>query len=81
MLLSGGAPLSDEAHVFIQTCLCANVHQGYGLTETGAVAWSGLVNNHNKLLCIMTTLGTQNLWPLLSGGRCSEVALHTILLL
>ena len=38
MLLSGGAPLSDEAHVFIRTCLCVNVHQGYGLTETGAVA-------------------------------------------
>ncbi len=26
-------------------------------------------------LCIATTLGTQNLWPLLTGGRCSEVAL------
>ena len=38
MLLSGGAPLSDEAHVFIRTCLCVSVHQGYGLTETGAVA-------------------------------------------
>jgi hypothetical protein len=26
-------------------------------------------------LCITTTLGTKNLWPLLTGGRCSEVAL------
>ncbi len=26
-------------------------------------------------LCITTTLGTQNLWLLLTGGRCSEVAL------
>ncbi len=26
-------------------------------------------------LCITTTLETQNLWPLLTGGRCSEVAL------
>jgi len=26
-------------------------------------------------LCIMTTLGILNLWPLLTGGRCSEVAL------
>jgi long-chain acyl-CoA synthetase len=38
MLLSGGAPLSEDAHVFIRTCLCVNVLQGYGLTETGAVA-------------------------------------------
>jgi len=26
-------------------------------------------------LCITTTLGTQNLWLLLTGGRCSEFAL------
>ena len=26
-------------------------------------------------LCTTTTLGTLNLWPLLKGGRCSEVAL------
>ena len=26
-------------------------------------------------LCATTTLGTPNLWPLLTGGRCSEVAL------
>ena len=26
-------------------------------------------------LCTTTTLGTLNLWPLLTGGRCSEVAL------
>ena len=38
MLLSGGAPLSDKAHVFIRTCLCDNLLNGYGLTETGAVA-------------------------------------------
>ncbi len=25
--------------------------------------------------CVMTTHGTQNFWPLLTGGRCSEVAL------
>ncbi len=27
-------------------------------------------------LCITTTLGTQNVWPLLTGGRCSEVAFY-----
>jgi hypothetical protein len=26
-------------------------------------------------LCTTTTLGTPNLWPLLTGGRCSEVGL------
>ena len=26
-------------------------------------------------LCRTTTLGTLNLWPLLTGGHCSEVAL------
>jgi len=26
-------------------------------------------------LCTTTTQGTQNLWPLLTGGRCSEVTL------
>jgi len=26
-------------------------------------------------LCTTATLGTQNLWPLLTGGRCSEVPL------
>ncbi len=26
-------------------------------------------------LCTTTTLGTQNLWPLLTGSRCSEVTL------
>jgi hypothetical protein len=25
-------------------------------------------------LCTTTTLGTNNLWPFLTGGRCSEVA-------
>jgi len=24
-------------------------------------------------LCTTTTLGTQKLWPLLTGGRCSEI--------
>jgi len=29
-------------------------------------------------LCTTTTLGTLNLWPLLTGGRCSEVYLYVI---
>lgn len=27
MIVSGGAPLSEEAHQFIRTCLCVNLHQ------------------------------------------------------
>jgi hypothetical protein len=32
-------------------------------------------NRIQSNLCTTTTLGTQNLWPLLTVGRCSEVAL------
>lgn len=33
-VLSGGAPLSPDTHEQIQLCLCVDVIQGYGLTET-----------------------------------------------
>uniref|UniRef100_U5EWU9 long-chain-fatty-acid--CoA ligase n=1 Tax=Corethrella appendiculata TaxID=1370023 RepID=U5EWU9_9DIPT len=33
-VLSGGAPLSPDTHEQIKLCLCVNVIQGYGLTET-----------------------------------------------
>jgi len=35
----------------------------------------GLYASIQSNLCITTTLGSQNLWPLLTGGRCTEVAL------
>lgn len=34
LLLAGGAPLSPETHEQVKLCLCADVVQGYGLTET-----------------------------------------------
>jgi len=34
VMLSGGAPLSQEAHGFIRTALTTPLLQGYGLTET-----------------------------------------------
>ena len=37
-MLSGGAPLAEEAHSFIRTALCLKLHQGYGLTETASTA-------------------------------------------
>lgn len=33
-VLSGGAPLSPDTHEQIKLCLCVDVIQGYGLTET-----------------------------------------------
>ncbi|XP_069684270.1 fatty acid CoA ligase Acsl3-like isoform X2 [Periplaneta americana] len=38
MILSGGAPLSPDTHELIKICLCAQVMQGYGLTETCSCA-------------------------------------------
>lgn len=43
VMLSGGAPLSPDTHEQIQLCLCTDVVQGYGLTETtsGATVMDG----------------------------------------
>lgn len=38
LVLSGGAPLSPDTHEQINMCLCINVTQGYGLTETTSCA-------------------------------------------
>lgn len=38
LILSGGAPLSPDTHEQIKICLCSNVIQGYGLTETTSCA-------------------------------------------
>ena len=34
MILSGGAPLSEDTQRFMNICFCCPVGQGYGLTET-----------------------------------------------
>lgn len=38
LVLSGGAPLTPETHTQVRICLCVNVTQGYGLTETTSSA-------------------------------------------
>lgn len=38
LILSGGAPLSPDTHEQINACLCVNVIQGYGLTESTSCA-------------------------------------------
>lgn len=34
LVFSGGAPLSPDTHDFVKACLCVQVLQGYGLTES-----------------------------------------------
>lgn len=43
VMMAGGAPLSPDTHEQIKICLCADVVQGYGLTETtsGATVMDG----------------------------------------
>ncbi|KAG8232638.1 hypothetical protein J437_LFUL012598 [Ladona fulva] len=38
LVLTGGAPLSPDTHELIKVCLCVQVIQGYGLTETTSCA-------------------------------------------
>lgn len=38
MVMTGGAPLSPDTHEQIKMCLCVDVIQGYGLTETTSAA-------------------------------------------
>ena len=38
VMLSGGAPLSDEEHEFIRAAVDCTLLQGYGLTETSSTA-------------------------------------------
>jgi long-chain acyl-CoA synthetase len=38
LMISGGAPLSADTHEQIRLCLCLEMTQGYGLTETTAGA-------------------------------------------
>lgn len=56
VMLAGGAPLSPDTHEQIKLCLCTDVIQGYGLTETtsGATVMDGenLLNNHCYLVRI-----------------------------
>lgn len=38
VVMAGGAPLAPDTHEQIKVCLCVNVVQGYGLTETTSAA-------------------------------------------
>ncbi|CAH1286121.1 unnamed protein product [Diabrotica balteata] len=38
LIAAGGAPLTADTHELVKTCLCVDLIQGYGLTETTACA-------------------------------------------
>lgn len=51
VMLAGGAPLSPDTHEQIKLCLCTDVVQGYGLTETtsGATVMDGKYSILNEM--------------------------------
>jgi long-subunit acyl-CoA synthetase (AMP-forming) len=57
LVLTGGAPLSPDTHELIKICLCVQVTQGYGLTETCSSATvmdsklNSCMKNHNLRFC------------------------------
>lgn len=55
LMMSGGAPLSPDTHEQIKVCLCVDVIQGYGLTETtsGATVMDGNFNFYCDLLFLL----------------------------
>lgn len=52
-ILCGGAPLSPETHTLIKICLCENVQQGYGLTESSSCG-CGMGSMYNFALQYLT---------------------------
>lgn len=53
LMMSGGAPLSPDTHEQIETCLCVNLIQGYGLTETTSGATVMDCMNENNVLMLL----------------------------
>lgn len=49
LMLSGGAPLSEDTQFFMNVCFCCPVGQGYGLTETcgGGTVCNGMYCKHS----------------------------------
>lgn len=50
LTLAGGAPLSPDTHEQIKLCLCTDLIQGYGLTETtsGATVMDSKYKSSNQ---------------------------------
>lgn len=44
-IVSGAAPLANHVEDFLRVCMCCPVVQGYGLTETTAASFIGIVDN------------------------------------
>lgn len=58
LVISGGAPLTIKTHEVIKTCLCTELIQGYGLTETtgSATVTDGKVPINNISVLNISTL-------------------------
>lgn len=64
VMLSGGAPLSPDTNEQIKICLCVDVIQGYGLTETtsGACVLDRKRNTFShKEIHVLSTTFSQNM--------------------
>ena len=50
-MVSGGAPLSPDAHLFLSACFGIPLLQGYGLTETCGAGTAMMVDDHSQGTC------------------------------
>lgn len=75
LMLAGGAPLSPDTHEQIKICLCTDLLQGYGLTETTSGA---TVMDSEYLFCLVTFHQSQLSWWS-TIGNFMYIKIHFIL--
>lgn len=79
IMMSGGAPLSPDTHEQIKTCLCVDLIQGYGLTETTSGAtvmdrkyfgFKDKVLHHKKTISSLACRSRYTVWPCWCSFNC-----------